>query len=106
MPKETCKCNSKGTLLLFISYRVSPVFQWVQNNTHLFIQIKFAHRHDAPGCLEVKSDRIEFSPNGFYFSAYGIQAQQPIHFLLNLTFYKDIISEQSTWNLESVGKRK
>jgi len=57
------------------------------------------------GCLEVRNDKIELTPNGFYFSAFGVQAQQPIHFVLNLTLYKEIIPEQSSWNLESVGKK-
>ena len=56
------------------------------------------------GCLEVKNEKVEFREDGFYFSAFGVQAQQPIHFVLNLTFHKEIIPEQSTWNLESVGK--
>jgi len=83
---------------------ITPVFQWIQSKTHVFLQIKFAHRHDAPGCLEVKNDRIEFKNNGFYFSAFGVQAQQPIHFVLNLTLAKEIIPEESSWNLESVGR--
>ncbi len=57
------------------------------------------------GCLEVRNDKTEFTPNGFYFSAFGVQAQQPIHFVLNLTLFKEIVPEQSSWNLESVGKK-
>jgi len=52
----------------------------------------------------VKNEKVEFTENGFYFSAFGMQGQQPMHFVLNLTLHGAIIPEQSTWNLESVGK--
>lgn len=55
------------------------------------------------GCLEVKNEKIEFTEDGFYFSAFGIQGQQPIQFELKLPLYKEIVPEQSSWNLESVG---
>ena len=58
------------------------------------------------GCLEVKNEKINFSENAMNFSAFGIQAQLPIQFVLNLAFYKDIIPEQSSWKLESVGTQK
>lgn len=83
---------------------VSPAFQWIQSRSNILLQIKFAHRHDAPGCLEVKNEKIHFSENAMNFSAFGIQAQLPIQFLLNLAFYKDIVPEQSSWKLESVGR--
>ena len=35
--------------ILKISNRVTPVFQWIQSESNIFLQIKFAHRHDAPG---------------------------------------------------------
>lgn len=83
---------------------VTPVFQWIQSQSNIFLQIKFAHRHDAPGCLEVKNEKIEFTENGFYFTAFGMQGQQPLQFVLNLTLHKSIVLEQSTWNMESVGR--
>lgn len=83
---------------------VAPAFQWIQSRTNLLLQIKFAHRHDAPGCLEVKNEKIEFSENKIHFSAFGIQAQLPIQFVLDLPLYKEIVPEQSSWNLESVGR--
>ena len=38
--------------------KVSPAFQWAQSMTHVYIQIKFAHRHDSPGCLEIKDQSV------------------------------------------------
>ena len=32
---------------------VSPAIQWAQSMEHVYIQIKFSHRHDSPGCLEL-----------------------------------------------------
>ena len=30
---------------------VSPAFKWAQSLEDVFLEIKFAHRHDSPGCL-------------------------------------------------------
>ena len=29
--------------------RVAPAIRWAQNNEYIFLEIKFSHRHDAPG---------------------------------------------------------
>lgn len=31
----------------------TPV-QWAQSLTHVFIEVRFAHRHDAPGCTRLE----------------------------------------------------
>ena len=34
---------------------VSPAFQWAQSLSTIFIEVKFAHRHDSPGCIEINN---------------------------------------------------
>lgn len=83
---------------------ITPVFSWAQSQGNIFIQVKFAHRHDAPGCLEVRTEKVECTSDGFYFSAFGIQAHNPIRFVLNITFAKPINPELCSFATESVGR--
>lgn len=84
--------------------RVSPAFQWAQSMTHVYIEIKFAHRHDSPGCLEIKNQSIEIYKNMFYFKGYCVLGDIPIKFELNLELFQDVNKEESTWDFSSVGR--
>jgi hypothetical protein len=55
------------------------------------------------GCLEVRTEKVECKDDGFFFSAFGIQAHSPIRFVLNLTFAKPINEELCSHVTESVG---
>lgn len=84
---------------------VNPAFQWAQSLDHVFIEIKFAHRHDAPGCLEVKNEIVDFtSEHSLQFTAYCVQGDTPIKFFLDLDFFADVNKEASTWESSSVGR--
>jgi len=84
--------------------KVSPAFQWAQSMTHVYLEIKFAHRQDSPGCLELKSHSIEIYKNMFYFKGYCVLGDIPIRFELNLELFQDINKEESTWDFSSVGR--
>jgi len=84
--------------------RVSPAFQWAQSMTHIYIQIKFAHRHDSPGCLEIKNQSIEIFKNMAYFKGYCVLGDVPIKFELNLELFQDVNKEESSWDFSSVGR--
>ncbi len=83
---------------------VSPAFQWAQSMQHIYIQIKFAHRHDSPGCLEIKNQTIEIYKNMVFFKGYCVLGDVPIKFELNLELYQNINKEESSWDLSSVGR--
>jgi hypothetical protein len=83
---------------------VSPAFQWAQSKEDIFIQIKFAHRHDSPGCLEVKNENIDINGNIVIFTAYCVQADIPIKFKLKLELFDEVSKEESTSQLSSVGR--
>lgn len=84
--------------------KVSPAFQWAQSMNHVFIQIKFAHRHDSPGCLEIKDQSVELYQNMLYFKGYCVLGDIPIRFELNLEMFQNIKKEESTWDFSSVGR--
>jgi hypothetical protein len=72
--------------------------------THIYIQIKFAHRHDSPGCLEIKNQSVEIYKNMVYFKGYCVLGDVPIKFELNLELFADVDKEGSTWDFSSVGR--
>lgn len=83
---------------------VSPAFQWAQNMNQIFIEVKFAHRIDSPGCLEIEKLSHEINKNFFHLEGYCVLGDFPIKFELNLNLYDEIISEGSTMNSGSVGR--
>lgn len=82
---------------------IEPVFQWAQSYKYIYIQVKFAHRLDSPGCLGVSNEVVNITNNTLFLSAFGIQAHQPIAFTLNLTLFDDVVPENCTWKMEAVG---
>ena len=83
---------------------VAPAFQWAQSMNHVFIEIKFAHRHDSPGCLEVKNESVEIYKNLVVFKAYCVLGDVPIKFNLALEMWQEISKEESTFGFGSVGR--
>ena len=37
---------------------VRPVFKWGQNKEYIFISLKYSHRFDAPGCLDLIEQQL------------------------------------------------
>ena len=63
--------------------KVVPAVQWAQNMTYIFLEIKFSHRHDSPGCLEVNDLYINISNNSLLLNAECILGDIPIKFELD-----------------------
>ena len=83
---------------------VSPAFQWAQSLSTIFIEVKFAHRHDSPGCLEINNLNIEINGNNIRLIAYCISTDIPIKFDLNLNCLFDFDKEKSSFSSGSVGR--
>ncbi len=84
--------------------RVNPAFQWAQSMSHIFLEIKFAHRHDSPGCLEVKDQTVEINTNTVIFKTYCVLGDVPIRFDLNLNLFTEVSVEECTHGSGSVGR--
>lgn len=83
---------------------VSPAFQWAQSMHHIYIEVKFAHRHDSPGCLEVKNESVDIYKNLVVFKAYCVLGDVPIKFTLPLELWQEVNHEESTHGFGSVGR--
>lgn len=84
--------------------KVPPAFQWTQNDSAVFIQLKYSRRFNAPGAVDVEDFSCTFGNTSLIFSAIGGHSGKRFEYALNLDFFDSIIPEQSSWNIGSVGK--
>lgn len=83
---------------------VAPALQWAQSPTMLFLDIKFSHRLDAPGCLEVKDPLVTITENKLTFTGTCARSTQRIRLDLDLEFYLPVVVEESEYSFTSVGR--
>ena len=82
---------------------VHPVMKWGQNYTHVLIYVKYSHRFDTPGCLDVWAKNLTLQKTHFKFKALGIQSDHPLEFRLDFPLFKEIVPDESVDKSESVG---
>ena len=85
---------------------VSPAFKWAESIDKIYIEIKYAHRHDSPGCLELENRKFEINNEGniLYFEGDCINTENPIKFILNITLYDQVDTQMSIGKESSVGR--
>lgn len=82
--------------------KITPVFKWAQSKSKIFINVKFAHRWDSPGCLDLWNLNFEIiNKKKIKFEAFGIQGEQPLKFLLEFPLLREVKS--GSFKQESVG---
>lgn len=79
---------------------VSPALEWAQSPDEVFINVKFAHKLDAPATLDVVADNVTISGTALYLYAH----RDSKHFELELPLLHEIDSEKSGWQMGSVGR--
>ena len=83
---------------------VFPAFQWAQSLNEIFLEIKFAHRHDSPGCLEIKDLSVKFGSNTVDLIGYCVLGDVPIKIDFHIKTWAEISKENSTHGFGSVGR--
>eukprot|EP00392_Amoebophrya_sp_AT5.2_P009240 g9268.t1 len=84
--------------------KVIPVFRWAQNDTHIFLTIKYSVKWDAPGAVNVKDPQVVFNDNVFSFTASGEHSGNKYEYTLDLDCFDAIDEADSTWSSSSVGR--
>jgi soluble cytochrome b562 len=84
--------------------RVIPAYQWAQSPDRVFIDVKFAHRLDSPGCLEVTSESITLEEDRLKFSGLCTQSSHRIKFDLDIELHDKIVPDSSSHVKSSVGR--
>ena len=83
---------------------VSPAFRWAQSLDDIFIEIKYAHRHDSPGCLEIRDLKLDIQNNSVRFKGYCVLGDVPIKIDFGIDTYKEINITECTHGSGSVGR--
>jgi hypothetical protein len=84
--------------------RVSPAFQWAQNSSAVFLQIKYAARFNAPGSLDLKPVNVTFTDTQFILDGMGSHSGVTKQYTLDITLMDYIDTARSSWQAASVGK--
>ena len=84
--------------------KVIPTVQWAQNMSHIFLEVKFSHRHDSPGCLEVNDLNINITNNSLLLNAECILGDIPIKFELDFNCLNEFDKNMSQYKPGSVGR--
>jgi len=87
-----------------VASQVSPAFQWAQNDTSVFLTIKYTVRWNAPGALEVTDPNVIFKGNTFNFTGEGKHSNNKYKYVLSLSLFDNLLESVSTWSAASVGK--
>jgi len=84
--------------------QVTPAFQWAQNDTCIFLTIKYTVRWNAPGALEATGIDITMDGSGFNFTGFGKHSNNKYRYSLSLHLFDNILESASVWSAASVGK--
>jgi hypothetical protein len=84
--------------------RISPAFQWAQNSSAVFLQIKYAARWNAPGALEADPLNVTFTDKHFFLDGMGAHSGVTKQYVLDLQLLDYIDTSRSSWATGSVGK--
>ena len=84
--------------------KVIPAVQWAQNMSDIFLEVKFSHRHDSPGCLEVNNLNITIYNNTIFMSSDCVLGEIPIFFELNFSCLYEFDNNMSSFEPGSVGR--
>lgn len=79
---------------------ISPAFQWAQSPTEIFLNVKFAHKLDAPATLNVEAETVNITDTHLVLKA----SDGRKIFNLNVEFLRKVIPAESSWSMASVGR--
>lgn len=79
---------------------IHPAYQWAQSPDEIFLSIKFAHKLDTPGTLNVEAKNVTISEKRLDLLA----SDGRKNFVLGLDFLRDINADETTWSMASVGR--
>ena len=83
---------------------VFPASKWAQSMDEVFIEVKFAHRHDSPGCLEMKNLKVELKERSVKLVGYCVLGDVPIKMDFDIKLWNKINVKESKHFESSVGR--
>lgn len=83
---------------------MTPAMQWAQSPNTTYIEIKYSHRLDSPGCSVINDLKVDISSNHFYFSGNCMRSNQKVRFLLEFDTFATVDPELSSYQDGNNGK--
>lgn len=83
---------------------VNCAIQWAQNDTHVFLGVKYATRWSAPGAIEIVDLSVKIRPSAFELEGFGHHSSIRKRYMVDLPLFADVHPEQSSWSAASVGR--
>jgi len=102
--KELEDVNIKYRYQIIDYKNIYPASQWAQSLDNIYVEIKFAHRHDSPGCLEVEDKKIDIKEDSLSFIGTCSLGDDYIRIDYNIKFHKKINVAASTHESGAVGR--
>ena len=88
-----------------IEYKnIYPASQWAQSLDNIYVEIKFAHRHDSPGCLEVEDRKIDIKEDSLSFTGTCSLGDDYIRIDYSIKLHKKINVAASVHESGAVGR--
>ena len=104
MKKQLDEIHNKHRFEVKEYQTISPAFKWAQSLEDIFIEIKYAHRHDSPGCLEIKDMDIKIKNDSVSFVGFCVLGDVPIKIDFKIDTYHGLNVSECTHGAGSVGR--
>jgi len=104
MKKQLDEIHNKHRFEVKEYQTISPAFKWAQSLEDVFIEIKYAHRHDSPGCLEIKDMNIDIKNDSVSFEGFCVLGDVPIKIDFKIDTYKGLNVSECSHGEGSVGR--
>jgi len=82
---------------------ITPAFEWCQSATHIYINVKFAHKLDAPATLNVEAESVVLGAGNVRLAASTTRGSTK-NFLLDFPLFAAVVPQNSSYNMASVGR--
>lgn len=86
------------------SKNISPALQWAQSPDKVYIDVKFSHRLDSPGCLEITEPSTDIQETQLSFLGKCSKSGEKITIELALELFDTILPEESSSSFNSIGR--
>ena len=83
---------------------VQPTVSWAQDLRKVYIEVKFAHRFDAPGCANHTDVKIRVEETELSLEVLCLSLSSKIKYVLNLPIWAPLDVEESSYTYQAVGK--
>ena len=83
---------------------IEPAFEWAQNRRDVFLQVKFAHKLDAPAAVDARAENVTIGARKISLVAVSNKLHK--RYRLKLKLLRAVDPAASTWSHTSAGRAR